>query len=347
MNRRLDFSYGYTLTGCVLVSFIFFSASTFACATCGCTLDSDAVNGLGATTGWHLSLELNYINQDQLRTGSHSASVASVVNTPANPALGGGEIEHQTLNRYLTTGLSYSPHKDWRIDLKIPYISRDHSTYGEQESPYTPSESAVEQLSSVHVGSLGDIKLITSYLGLLPTRNLGIQFGVKLPTGDHGSRILFSTGPGAGTPLDASLQAGTGSTDVIMGAYYVKAISQTIDAFASSQFQAAIKQPRVDIGHDYRPGNTATVSIGVRYLENPRWMPAIQLNLSHRSADQGALGDPTGTAGSVAYLSPGMTVQVTHRLHAYGFMQVPIYSHLSGYQLFPRWTASVGLNYAL
>jgi hypothetical protein len=31
---------------------------------------------------------------------------------------------------------------------------------------------------------------------------------------------------------------------------------------------------------------------------------------------------------------------------AYAFVQVPVYSHLAGYQLFPHWTASVGISKA-
>ena len=347
MSYHLEQRLKQSLAACLLAVIAVASPATFACATCSCTLSSDAANGFGATHGWQISLEFNYLDQDQLRSGTHAASIASVVNFPANPAVDGAEIEHQTLTRYLTTGLSYSPNKDWRLDLKIPYLSRDHSTFGEQHSPYTPSESAPEQLSTAHVGSLGDIKLITSYLGLLPTRNLGIQLGLKLPTGHYGTRVNFDTGPALGTPLDASLQAGTGTTDLLTGAYYFKAISQNVDAFASGQFQAAVKQPHVEPGNDYRPGNAATISMGIRYLENPRLVPAIQLNLSHKSADQGTLADASNTAGSVAYLSPGLNIQVTHRLHAYGFIQVPVYSNLSGYQLFTRWTGTVGLRYDL
>jgi hypothetical protein len=46
-------------------------------------------------------------------------------------------------------------------------------------------------------------------------------------------------------------------------------------------------------------------------------------------------------------LSPGITVQVAGPLHAYAFAQVPVYSDLVGYQLFPRYTVSVGASYAL
>jgi hypothetical protein len=31
---------------------------------------------------------------------------------------------------------------------------------------------------------------------------------------------------------------------------------------------------------------------------------------------------------------------------AFGFVQLPVASHLVGYQLAPRWTASAGISYA-
>lgn len=316
-----------------------------ACATCGCTLSSDAASGFSATEGFRFSLQLDYINQDALRSGTSSATPAAVVDQPSNSALGGGEIEHGTLNRYVTAGVSYSIDKDWRLDLKVPYIDRDHSTYGQQNTPYTSAETASDQLSYGHVTGIGDIKLIATYQGLLPTHNLGVQFGIKLPTGANGSAVNFATGPGAGTPIDASLQAGTGSTDIIVGGYYYQAISQNVDAFGSGQFQAAVKERLHQADNDYRPGNSETVSIGLRYLDNPKIIPQLQLNVFHKSADQGALADTTDTAGTVAYLSPGIMLHITHKLLGYGFIQVPVYSNLGGYQLFPHWTASVGLSY--
>jgi hypothetical protein len=180
----------------------------------------------------------------------------------------------------------------------------------------------------------------------LPTHNLGVQLGVTLPTGQYGTATNFYNGPNAGTPLDASLQAGTGSTDLIVGAYYYRAVSQDFDAFANVQFQSAIAEKQNQPGNDYRPGNTATLSFGVRYEANPKWIPQLQVNLSHKSADQGALADTTDTAGTVAYLSPGLTVHIVHKLHLYTVFQLPVYSNLDGYQLFPHWTATMGVSYA-
>jgi hypothetical protein len=318
-----------------------------ACATCGCTVNSDAAMGFSAASGWRLNIEYDYINQDELRTGSGSATPEQVVNNPSNPALGGGEIEHDTLNRYLNLSLSYRPDADWNFTLVVPYIMRDHSTFGQQQAPYSTAESAPDQLSYGHVSNLGDIRLLAAFQGLLPTHNLGLQLGVKLPTGQDGTRTDFESGPGLGTPVDASLQAGTGSTDLIVGGYYYQAVSQNFDAFASAQFQAAVIESLDQRGNDYRPGNSATVSIGLRYEADPRWIPQVQINLFHKDADQGALADTTDTAGTVAYLSPGLTVQALSKLHLYGVLQIPVYSNLNGYQLFPRWTVTAGLSYAL
>lgn len=318
-----------------------------ACATCGCTLSADGAMGYSVSPGWRINFEYDYINQDELRHGTHAAAPAQIVNQPSIPALGGGEIEHGTLNRYFTLGLGYSPNADWNLDLRLPYVERGHTSFGVQLQPYQPSESAPDQLSGARVSGVGDARFIASYQGLLPMKNLGLQLGIKLPTGRYGTAVKFSSGPNAGAPLDASLQAGTGSTDVILGAYYYRAVSEDFGAFANVQYQAAIAHQQSQPGNDFRPGNATTLSFGLRYEANPKWVPQMQLNLSRKDADQGALADVPDTAGTVAYLSPGMTIEVVAKLHLYGFVQLPVYSNLDGYQLFPHWTAAVGANYAL
>ena len=305
--------------------------NSWACATCGCTLNADAAMGYSAVPGWRVSLEYDYIHQDELRSGTHAISAVP----------DGFELEHDTLNRYITAGLDYSPNANWNFDVRVPYVVRTHSTYGEYDSTQP-----LPDLSHSRSSSLGDVKLISSYQGLLATHNLGIQLGVKLPTGQYGESVKFKDGPLAGEPLDASLQPGTGSTDIIVGAYYYRAISQDFDFFANAQFQSAIKSKQNQPGNDYRPGNSTSVSFGVRYEHNPRFVPQLQMNLLHKLVDQGALADIYSTAGYVAYLSPGLTAQVAGKLHVFGFAQVPVYSDLVGYQLFPRYTVSVGASYA-
>jgi hypothetical protein len=306
--------------------------NSWACATCGCTLNADAAMGYSAVPGLRLSFEYDYIHQDELRSGSHAISTVP----------DGFELEHDTLNRYLTAGVDYSPSANWNIDLRVPYVIRTHSTYGQYDSTQP-----LPELSDSRSSSLGDIKLIGSYQGLLATHNLGIQLGVKLPTGQYGESVDFRSGPAAGSPVDASLQPGTGSTDIIVGAFYYRAISQDFDFFTNAQFQSALKSKQDQPGNDYRPGNTASLSLGLRYEHDPRIVPQLQLNLLHKLVDQGALADVYSTAGYVAYFSPGLTAKIAGKLHVFAFAQVPVYSDLVGYQLFPSYTVSVGASYAL
>jgi len=305
--------------------------ASWACATCGCTLNADAAMGYGSPPGWRMSFEYDYIQQNELRSGTRAISGVP----------DGDELEHDTLNRYLTAGVDYSPSADWSFGLRIPYVIRTHSTYGDYDSfePLPP-------LSDSRSSSLGDIKLIGSYGGLLAMGNLGLQLGVKLPTGRYGTDVRFSSGPNAGTPLDASLQPGTGSTDIIVGAYYFRAITLNLQFFGDVQFQSAVTSKQAQPGNDFRPGNSTTVSFGLRYEENPKWIPQLQVNLLHKSVDQGALADIYDTAGYVAYISPGLNAQIGEKLRVFGFVQVPVYSDLVGFQLFPRYTASVGASYA-
>jgi hypothetical protein len=343
-----------TSHACFIAVLALLPAHARACATCGCTLSTDAAAGYSSQAGWRIDVDYSYIDQGQLRGGSGSASPEDVVDHPSDPTADGGEIEKDTINRYLNLGISYRPNADWGFTMVLPWLSRNHTTYGVQEQPFTTAEVAPDQISGVSLSGIGDAKLLASYQGFLPTHNFGVQFGMKLATGNYGGETddgvfvghptRFQSGPLAGDALDTSLQAGTGSTDLIVGAYWYQAISQDFDAYLNGQYQAAVSERLDAPGADYRPGNQVTLSTGLRYEANPTWVPQLQLNLLRKSRDMGALADTADTAGTVVYLSPGMTVSLRKNLQAYGFVQLPAYSRLQGYQLFPRWTASMGIS---
>jgi hypothetical protein len=92
-----------------------------ACATCGCSLSSDGAMGYSTAPGWRLDLQVDFLNQDQLRHGTGTLSPAQVaaLNIPSPGA--GQEVEHQTINRYTTLGLSYAPNSEWNFKLLLPY----------------------------------------------------------------------------------------------------------------------------------------------------------------------------------------------------------------------------------
>jgi len=52
--------------------------SAFACATCGCSLSTDAAMGYSDVAGWRATFEFDFINQDQLRSGTSAISNSQV-----------------------------------------------------------------------------------------------------------------------------------------------------------------------------------------------------------------------------------------------------------------------------
>ena len=277
--QRMPFRYsvmGWACSGLLLGSVPMMS---WGCATCGCTLQTDTVMGQSNTPGFSVGLQYDYINQNQLRHDSEPIDATTVAGVP------GQEVEHQTINRYTTLNFDYAPNEDWRLRVLLPWIGRDHSTYG--ADPVVPL--SPDQLSSSRYFLPGDVKVIGQYQGILMTRRLGVQLGVKLPTGRFGgpdasgvgvvgrSPVSFGRGGNSdGQLLDTSLQPGTGSTDVLVGLNYAQPWSETFDVFASAQFQAALWHRLNQPDENYRPGNQLNLSVGARYEANLRWVPQVE-----------------------------------------------------------------------
>ena len=313
----------------LIISGLLLSTPAFACSSCGCTLSPVWENqGMTTQAGLRVDLRYDYVNQDQLRRGIGVASSADVTNALANGSV--GETEQYTQNHYYTLGLDYLVNRDWGVNLQVPYIDRDHGTLAAGDTDITSS----------HTQSLGDIKLIGRYQGLFPDAKTGLMLGMKFATGRQD--YSFSSGPGAGTSLDASLQPGTGSTDLIVGAYHFDTLTTTLDWFAQVMYQTAMSTR-----NDYRPGNAINLNLGTRYTGFGDVMPQLQLNAQTRLSDSGLNSDPLNTGGKLAYLSPGVTVRISDQVKVYGFVQLPVYQYVEGLQLAPRWNASLGVNFGL
>ncbi|QNH77561.1 TonB-dependent receptor [Pseudomonas protegens] len=313
--------------------------TALACASCGCTLSSDWDNlGISNSSGLKLDLRYDYLNQNQLRSGSSTISprTASQINNQGQAQ----EVEKYTRNDYLTLGLDYSINRDWGVNLQMPYIFRSHSTLGTASDGVSAGDGGGQYSSKT--SSLGDVKIIGRYQGFTPQHNFGLLFGVKLPTGSHDDTASSSdpSTPGP-VPIDRGLQPGTGTTDAILGAYYMDSLNKNWDYFGQAMVQRAM-----DSSDQYRPGDGINLNAGLRYMGNAYVMPQLQVNVRHVERDQGAQADTVSTGGTLAYLSPGVTIPVTAKASLYSFVQVPVYQNVNGVQLAPRYTATVGARYA-
>lgn len=300
-----------------------FSANALACSSCGCTLSSDwAAQGYAARAGLRLDLRYDFFDQDQLRFESHAVSRSSL--EVPNEA----EIQKRTLNRNTTLSLDYSTNPNWGVALQVPFYNRYHQTIGEGD----------EVISTSHTDSIGDIRVLVRYQGFSHEHNTGIQFGLKLPSGN--SHEKFSSGPLDGEEIDKGLQPGTGSNDILMGAYHFGNLIQNWDYFSQALLQKAISSR-----DEFTPSASVNANIGVRYLGFRRYTPHIQLNARVEGRESGENSDRENSGSKFIYISPGVTTSVSDNLKLYGFYQAPIYQHVNGIQIDPRYFLSVGVQY--
>ena len=196
-------------------------------------------------------------------------------------------------------------------------------------------------ISSSRSDSLADARVLARYMGFSQAQDWGLQFGLKLPTGDsHG--VSFDAGPQQGEMLDRGLQPGTGSTDLLVGAFKFGAISETLDWFGQALLQVPIASDRA-----FKPGVGANLTAGVRYRGFETVVPQLQFNSRIERRETGSAADtPNSGASLVLRWSPGATFKTSERTSVYLFGQVPVYQRVNGYQLEPKWSVSAGVHAA-
>ncbi|HEY8085273.1 MAG TPA: hypothetical protein VIE69_06695 [Methylophilaceae bacterium] len=296
-----------------------------ACSSCGCTLNSDwSAQGVSAGEGLHFDIRADYFQQNQMRHGTDAVSRTSV------PA--GTEVQETTINRNLSLALDYAVNADWSVNVMLPLYSRTHNTFGDGSSGVAYPDPAALQTSSSQ--GIGDIKVTTRYSGWSADHSFGIIAGLKLPTGD--TKDTFSDG----SPLDRGLQLGSGTTDLLLGGYHFGTINRDWDYFS----QAVLQIP-LDSHDEFRPGDGLNVTAGVRYMSFDKFIPQLQVNARMEKRESGAEADVENSGATLVYFSPGVTVPINKQVLLYGFLQIPIFQRVNGYQIETQAVASVGLHY--
>lgn len=312
------------------------SPLALGCAACDHTVSKDwETQGITHKEGFVADLSYGFMDQNQQRYGTNAAS-AAVVDRQLNA---GQEVEAYTKTQTITASLIYNS-EDWGMNLYLPYVKRTHGTYGNT----APLGSTFMTSSD---GSIGDIKLTARYSGFSAEGGSGIIGGIKLPTGNN--HATFSDGV---TPLDAGLQIGTGSTDLILGGYTTATLADNYGWFLQGTVQHAVATKKALGNLDYRPGDAYALNTGIRYAKfGAVFSPMLQLNIIKRQADTGAFTVPTDpltgqpvSGGTLVYLSPGFSARIGGGASFYGFLQLPIYQNVSSLQITPKYTFTLGVR---
>lgn len=302
-----------------------FTTTGYGCSVCGCSLSSDwAAQGYGMAPGLEESVNFQYYNQDNLRTGTGS------VDKTLYPFPNDQEIQQDTLTRSTTLGLDYVVTPNWGFDLQIPYFDRFHSTIAPGDA----------EISESHADGIGDMRLLARYQIYRPSHSFGIQFGLKLPTGEFNQN--FATGPQAGNLVDRGLQLGTGTTDATVGLSYFGRPATYLGYFAQATYQHAL-----GYRDEFLPSSTLNLNVGVRYLNTSIVTPLIQLNARWDSRERGFYADSDNSGDAAFYVSPGLTAQLGMKESLFAFVQLPVYQRVNGLQLDPRWLLSVGFRFKI
>ena len=306
--------------------FVAVPTPALTCASCGCTLTSDWLSqGLASQPGTTFLLRYDYVPQRVLRSGSNRVDRSQL--TFPNDR----EIELSTYNHAVTAQLDHQFANDFGINLQLPFILRPHRTISEDS--LDPSTSRTR--------GVGDLRIVGRWAGLSIKGSItGIEAGLVLPTGKF--RQTFRSGPSAGEPVDRGLQPGTGTVQAIIGAYHFGRIGPTLNYLVQISGQTAL-----DHREGYKPGSFGQASAALVYTGWRGITPQVQVNARITARDSGVNSDRPNSGGEQFAVAPGLTVDLSSKLSAFAFVELPLATRVNGYQLVPRAKLSTGLQFGL
>jgi len=303
----------------LLSALLCWTANAFAsCGSSSCPLDLHAL-GLLDNARFVLDLSFQSIDQDRLRTQR-----------------GDFAIEHdelRTINRLTTLQLTARVAPRWQIGVTAPFVSRTHEHV----------ERGSGDFEQWHFGAFGDAAVQARFRA---ARSLWLTAGVKLPTGARHET-------NGDEEAEVTIQPGTGSTDLTLGATWQGGIVR--DTGAGGPMGSATLIPlfvsasvrRNGRGtHDYRRGGELQVSAGSEYPLTSSLHVLGQLNLRRLAKDDAGATEENRelTGGTVLYLSPGLRLLAGGGTSVYGYVQLPVMQRVNGVQLVSRANVLVGIQ---
>jgi hypothetical protein len=310
------------LLGAVALGF----AGQQALASCGsafCMVNTNwDVQGVWTEPGMRFDLRFEYINQDQPMSGSTKVGVGQI---PQH------HDEVQTINRNWLATFDYTFNDKWGVAATLPVVDRDHTHIHNHQG-----QQLVENWNFTEVGDvrvLGRRQWNSENREALRIDSYGVTFGLKLPTGETDVRNSD------GDLAERSLQPGSGTTDLLLGAYFSRQLGSGASWFTDVQMQ----QP-LDSHENYKPGLRVGFDVGYRYGASDKLSLMVQLNALYKDRDQGAEAEPDNSGGSFLFVSPGLSYMITKKFQLYSFVQLPLYQYVNGVQLTADWSVVAGIS---
>ncbi len=300
------------LSSTALAAAIILAPAIAAACACGCGIfDVGGASGIMpdySAGDYSLYFRYDYMNQNTNYEGDHKAPASDNQDKNINTS-------------FYTTGAQWRINPDWSLMTELPVFAR-HLTTTDDGTVQGPA-------GSIYTGktvSLGDAQIMASYSGLLPDKSLGLIFGLKLPTGDfHGPN-----GPLGGPYFDRDSLPGTGSADIIVGAF--KAGALTADERAAYYAQVRADFP-VITQNGYRPGNEFDGAAGVDYrFDNVGPLkavtPVLSFLTSYRQRDTGPEADYFNSGYFRFLVAPGVEFRFAN-IRLYADVEKPLYQHVN------------------
>jgi hypothetical protein len=292
------------------------TAASASCGTAFCAVNTEWTSETAAgTPGGSFDLRYEHIHQNQPRAGSRRIRV--------------GEIAHHhdevsTRNQNLLATYSRTFESGWGFSLAAPLVSRRHLHIHNHGGGQLEERWSFTELGDLR--ATGRYQLAVHGADTATPSRTGIIFGLKLPTG------RTNVANAGGDVAERSLQPGTGTTDVILGAYHHHELLQSgASVFAQMQYQRALNSK-----DEFRPGAQFSIDLGYGRAVLDKLSVLVQLNLVVKGRDQGAQAEPADSGSRSVFISPGLSYAFSDSMRAYAFFQQPLHQRVNGVQLTAR-----------
>lgn len=293
----------------------------YACA-CGCgVFDVATSTMLPQGTGGMAYVMYDY--QDQvINWNGHSRAPASF-----NP-------DKKIETSFYTPGIQYFFNRSWGVQVELPIADRFFET-----TSNAPGNPIIHSTWT----AMGDMRVHLLYSGFFEDQSLGIDVGLKLPTGNFTHNNAYGD-------VDRDSEIGTGSTDLLLGGYFRHHLISAahLDWYAQLELDLPFlySSGPIPVAGDpgapwvmgsYRPGAELDGAAGLYYtglrIGKVSITPIAQVIGSVRRQDSGsAAANPVASGFQRILLSPGVEFDL-HPFMFYADVELPVYQNTNGDQL--------------